>query len=312
MLSRLDPFVNLLRLTAAGFAAATGGADAVVLEPFTRPLGRPTAFARRQARNIQLVLMEEAHLGKVADPAGGAWYMEARTDALARAAWTVFQDIERDGGPVAALERGGFADRVAEVRAARAADVARRKLGLVGTSEFPDLEEAAVATEAVDAAAFARTVDVRLPGPDGRAAPLSPTRLSEPFEVLRDRALQQEPAPKAFLATLGTASDYAGRTTFARNLFAAGGIAAVLEPAKNYDPSLAPLAVLCSSDERYAEEAVEAVRSLKQAGARAVWLAGRPGALEAELKAAGVDDYIYAGGDVVATLTRALELEDRR
>ena len=85
--------MNLLRLTAAGFAAAVGGADALVLEPFTQPLGRPTPFARRQARNAQLVLMEESGLVRVADPAGGAWFLEAQTDQLARAAWALFQQI---------------------------------------------------------------------------------------------------------------------------------------------------------------------------------------------------------------------------
>jgi methylmalonyl-CoA mutase len=312
MLSKLDPWVNLLRLTAAGFAAATGGADAVLLEAFTRPLGRPTPFARRQARNTQLVLMEEAHLGEVADPAGGAWFLETRTDDLARAGWAVFQAIEGEGGIVAALEGGAFAGRVAEVCKARLADVAKRKAGLVGASEFPHLDEAAVATEAVDVSDLVQVTDVRLPGPDGRCQALRPMRLSEPFEALRDRALSLSPAPRVFLATLGTASDFTARATFARNLFAAGGIVAVVDAADRYDPSLAPFAVLCSSDERYEEEAVPAVRLLKDAGAEAVWLAGRPGAYEADLKAAGVDDYIYAGGDAVATLTRALELEDRR
>jgi methylmalonyl-CoA mutase len=312
MLSKLDPWVNLLRLTAAGFAAATGGADAVVLEPFTRPLGHPTPFARRQARNTQLVLMEEAHLGEVADPAGGAWFLETRTDDLARVAWTVFQGIEREGGIVAALESGVLAGRIAEVRKARFTDVMKRKAGLVGASEFPHLDEAAVATEAVDLSDLTGSADVRLPGPDGRCEALTPVRLSEPFEALRERALQLSASPKVFLATLGTASDFTARATFARNLFAAGGIAAVVDAADRYDPSIAPFVVLCSSDERYAEEAVPAVRLLKQTGAKAVWVAGRPGEHEAELKAAGVDDYIYAGGDAVATLSRALELEDRR
>ena len=98
MLSKLDPWVNLLRLTAAGFGAAVGGADAIVLEPFTQPLGRPTPFARRQARNAQLVLMEECGLARVEDPAGGAWFLEAQTDQLARAAWALLQRIEAGGG----------------------------------------------------------------------------------------------------------------------------------------------------------------------------------------------------------------------
>ncbi|WP_370545493.1 methylmalonyl-CoA mutase subunit beta [Caulobacter sp. 17J80-11] len=306
MLSKLDPWVNLLRLTAAGFGAGVGGADAAVLEPFTRPLGRATEFARRQARNTQLVLMEEAALGRVADPAGGAWFLERLTDDLARAGWAVFQAIERQGGVVAALENGFVAEEIAKVRAAREADVAKRKTGLIGTSEFPNLGEASVASEEVDPAAFAKAADVRLPGPDGRCPALAPVRLSEPFEALRERALQLEPKPQVFIATLGGASDYTARLGFSRNLFAAGGIAAVVGAPDAYDAATAPIAVIASSDERYAAEAGAAAAELQHRGAKRVFLAGRPGDLEAELKSAGVDDFLFAGGDITAVLDAAL------
>jgi methylmalonyl-CoA mutase len=307
MLSRLDPWVNLLRLTAAGFAAGVGGADTVILEPFTTPLGRPSELARRQARNTQLVLMEEAHLGRVADPAGGSWFLERATDDLARAGWAFFQAIEAAGGLIAALESGMVAEAVGAVREQRAADIARRKAGLVGVSEFADLDEAAVAVEAVDAEAFARPVDLRLPGPDGRCAPLAPVRLSEPFEALRQRARALSPAPRAFLATLGSASEFTARAGFARNLLGAGGIAAVADEASAYDGS-APVAVLCSSDERYAAEAAPAARALKAAGARRVLLAGRAGEDEAALRSAGVDGFVHAGMDVLAALDQLLAL----
>jgi methylmalonyl-CoA mutase len=175
MLSKVDPWSNLLRLTAAGFAAGAGGADAVVLEPFTAPLGQPDAFARRQARNIQLVLMQEAHLGRVADPAGGAWYLERLTDALARAGWAVFQEIERRGGLVAALESGVVAEEVARVRAARP------ETPIVGASRFVDPDPRPVALEPVEAAA-SRAAEAREPGEDSRCPPLQPIRFSEPFE----------------------------------------------------------------------------------------------------------------------------------
>jgi methylmalonyl-CoA mutase len=305
MLSRADPWVNLLRLTAAGFAAGVGGADAVILEPFTRPLGRPTAFARRQARNAQLVLMEEAHIGRVADPAGGSWYLERLTDDLARAGWAVFREIEQRGGPIAALESGFIAERVGEVRLRREADVAKRKLGLVGVSEFPNLGEPAVATDPVDPEPFARALDLRLPGPDGHCPPLRASRLSEPFERLRARATAIEPAPRAWLATLGSVSDYAARAGFAQALLATGGIASDAGAAADA-PVQTRLAVICSSDERYAEGAVEAARALKAKGASQVWLAGRPGELEAELTTAGVDGFLSAGMDAVEALERML------
>ncbi len=309
MLTRRDTWVNLLRLTSAGFGAAAGGADAVVLAPFTDAIGLPSALARRQARNTQLVLMEESQLGRVADPAGGSWYLESLTDALARAGWAAFRAIEQAGGAVAALAGGHVAAEAAKARVAREAAIAKRKDGIVGVSEVPNLGEAPVEVETVDPAAFAKTVDARLPGPDARCPPLTPTRLAEPFERLRDRAEAMSPAPAIYLATLGGPSDYTGRVGFAQNLFAAGGVRPEAGPAADYRPSHAPLAVICSSDERYAAEGVAAAAALKASGVRRLYLAGRPGELEAELRRAGVDEFVFAGADVLDILARALEGE---
>ena len=177
MLSKLDPWSNLLRLSAAGFAGGVGGADAVALDPFTAPLGAPTAFARRQARNIQLVLMQEASLGRVADPAGGAWYLEQLTDDLARAGWAFFQAIEQQGGLIAALESGFVADAVARTRAERPA------VPIVGASQFRAADQAPVATDPLDPRPEPRSVEVRQPGDDSRCPPLAPIRFSAPFEA---------------------------------------------------------------------------------------------------------------------------------
>jgi methylmalonyl-CoA mutase len=302
MLARLDPWTNLLRLTAAGFAGAVGGADAVVLGTFTDALGEPTAFARRQARNTQLVLMEEAHLGRVSDPASGSGLIEALTDDLARAAWCVFQAIEAQGGAAAALESGWLGGEVARARAARQADIARRKVGLIGVSEFPDLASAEVKTDLIDRAAFSAPPLPSPPGPDSTCPPLEPVRWAEPFERLRERAGAS--APRAGLAVLGPAAEHAARAGFARALLAAGGIASAdLAPGET-----APLAILCGADERYAAEAESAARALKAAGAREVWLAGRPGEHEAAWRAAGVDRFVYAGGDAVEALETALDV----
>jgi methylmalonyl-CoA mutase len=307
MLSKLDPWTNLLRLSGAAFAGAAGGADAVVLEPFTRPLGRPTDFARRQARNIQLVLMEEAGLGRVADPAGGAWGVEHMTRDLARAGWACFQVTEANGGLDADLESGRLAEAIATVRAQRERDAARRKIGMVGVSQFADLNEAAVATDPVDPAPFARTLDVGLPGPAGRCPPLTPMRLAEPFERLRARARAMALPPQAYLATLGPAAEHGARATFVSGLLAAGGIASVTGEVGDYDPKASPLAVICSSDPRYAEEAAGAARALKGKGCKRLYIAGAPGELEGALKAAGVDGFLTAGSDAVAALDEALE-----
>jgi len=146
MLSARDPWPNMLRLTAAGFAGAVGGADAVVLDSFTRAAGLPDDFARRQARNTQLILMEESNLGRVDDPASGSWYLDARTRELAEAAWAECQVYEAEGGVIACLEGG-----VIQPRIARARDMAEKAYRdgaaqIVGVTKFvdPDVRPAPV------------------------------------------------------------------------------------------------------------------------------------------------------------------------
>jgi methylmalonyl-CoA mutase len=178
MLTRADPWTNMIRLTAAAFAGAAGGADAVVLGAFTDALGAPTTFARRQSRNIQLVLAEEAHVGRVIDPAGGSGYVETLTDEIARAAWSRFQAIEAAGGVVRALESGQIADLAAQSRAELAARLGRREVKVLGVTDFPI--EGGVAPElAADASGAAETPSPRLPGPDSRCPPLVPARLED-------------------------------------------------------------------------------------------------------------------------------------
>ncbi|MDB5475991.1 MAG: mutA [Phenylobacterium sp.] len=178
MLTAQDPWTNMIRLTAAGFAAAVGGADAVVLGHFTDALGLPTAFARRQSRNTQLVLMEEAHVGRVADPAAGSGYVEALTDEIARAAWAEFQVIEAEGGIIAALTSGHISRQV------ETAVAARPEPKIVGVTAFPPTKQAAVEV----ARATPKPVEApspRLPGPDGSCPPLTPMRIAEAYEAAR-------------------------------------------------------------------------------------------------------------------------------
>ncbi len=214
MITRCDPFVNMLRATAAVFAAGVGGADHVTVLPFTLAIGLPDAFARRMARNVQTVLAREAFIGAVADAAAGSGYVEAMTDAIAARAWALFQEIERGGGLVQALESGTVKAMLAETAAARAKDVARRKEAITGVSEFPNLSEAPVAT--LDA-----------PRRAVHAGGLPQLRVAEPFEALRERAdALGESRPRVFMANLGRIADFTARATFLQNLLAAGGVAA--------------------------------------------------------------------------------------
>ncbi len=141
MMTKRDPYVNMLRTTIAVTAAGVGGADSITVLPHTAALGLPDAFARRVARNTQLILLEESNLAKVADPAAGSGAIEDLTGKLCAAAWAQFQEIEKAGGAWAALERGLVQKNVAAVRAERQKAAARRKDALTGTSDFPNLHE---------------------------------------------------------------------------------------------------------------------------------------------------------------------------
>jgi methylmalonyl-CoA mutase len=183
MLAKLDPWVNLLRLASAGFGAALGGADVIQLDAFTQPLGHPSALARRQARNIQLVLMEESELGRVADPAAGSWFLERLTDQIARAAWTQFQTIEGEGGALAALRSGRLAAEVADAREQLAADIAAGKPPLIGVTKYLNADASAVEVETVDPAPFAKPYPEGFAPPAEAFTPFRPWRAAEPFEV---------------------------------------------------------------------------------------------------------------------------------
>src|SRR5262249_53246329 len=179
MMSTRDPYVNMLRTRIAVPAAGLGGANAVSALPFTIALGLPDAFARRVARNMQLVLLEESNLYRVTDPAAGAGGIEAMTTDLAKAAWTLFQEIEAGGGAATAIEQGFLQKKVASTRAERLKAIARRKDALTGVSDYPHLGELPV-----------RVLDVpRVSVPPMPAAmtfeSLPSMRLAEPFETLR-------------------------------------------------------------------------------------------------------------------------------
>jgi methylmalonyl-CoA mutase len=313
MMTRRDPYVNMLRATIAAFSAGLGGADAVAVLAFTAALGLPDRFARRIARNTQLLLLEEANLARVADPAAGSGAIEDLTDKLCRAAWALFQEIEAAGGAPAALERGLIQDRIGKVRAERENAIAHRKEALTGTSDYPLLTEAPVEVLA------AAPVPIPPPAAAFRYPPLAAMRLAEPFEKLRDASdamlARNGARPKIFLANLGPLAEFGARATFSKNFFEAGGIEAVSNDGfasleamiAAFKSSGARLACLCSSDAGYEREAASAARALKGAGARHIYLAGRPKDAEA-LKAAGVGTFVHAGCDALATLSTAHDI----
>jgi methylmalonyl-CoA mutase len=162
MMSKRDPWVNILRTTVGCFAAAVGGADSITVRPFDAALGLPDELGRRIARNTHIVLAEESNLGKVIDAGGGSWYVESRTDELAKVAWAEFQAIEKAGGIVAVLKDGSFAKKIATAYAQRDGAIAKRRDPVTGVSEFPNVLEVPIEREAPDLAGLARDAAQRL------------------------------------------------------------------------------------------------------------------------------------------------------
>lgn len=336
MYGRRDPWVNILRGTVACFAAAMGGADSITVLPFDHGLGLPSRLARRLARNTQLILQEESNLGRVLDPAGGAWFVETLTEELAQRAWALFRELEAAGGMLAACRAGMPQGWAAESWAARARDIATRREPLTGISEFPDLHELPVEPETWDAAGLLADAGARLASaeaagsfdellaaaragkvvalraPPSGLAPLPSHRLGEAFEALRDRSdaarARDGQRPRVFLANLGPLAQHTVRATFAKNLLEAGGIETVWsEPltdperaAELWRQSGTRVAALCSSDEVYAELAAPVAQALAAAGCEQVLLMGKPAPA---LQAAGVGLFVHVGRDMVEILT---------
>lgn len=304
MTSASDPYTNLIRNACAGFAASVGGADSVEVRPFTHAMGGSTKFARRLSRNLQILLMEESHVGRTADPAGGGYLHETLAARLAAAVWTRFQAIEADGGAHAVLSSGTFAQDVTAMSAKRTRRYATGADSLIGVTAYPELDARTVETGMAHAPASKADAagNDPLPWPN-----LAPVRFAAPFEALRDAADAQGARPTAFLATLGLRAAFSARAGFATNRLAVAGIAA--QPTEAFDTMEAcadafkrsgtRLAVICGTDAAYEADAAALAQALKTAGASAVWLAGKP------MEIAGIDHFINLRSDALDDGARA-------
>ncbi|CAM3443135.1 methylmalonyl-CoA mutase family protein [Tsukamurella hominis] len=289
-----DPWVNLLRTTVAAFGAGLGGADYVTTLDYDEALpggveGYSPAFARRIARNTQLLLLEESNLGRVVDPGAGSWHVESLTDGLARAAWGVFQSVEAAGGFARGAAEETVATQLGESADRRDAAVARRARKLTGVNEFPNLAEPPIAPSAATNGPVVRSY-------------------AAPFESLRARSdaflREHGVRPRIRMVTIGTVAQYNGRSTFLTNLLASGGIETVLDAADQAAGAAtldgspgARIAALAGSDAGYAEEGEALARALREEGAL-VLLAGAPGTVDDGL----IDIYLHAKIDAAAAL----------
>jgi methylmalonyl-CoA mutase len=283
--SLCDPYTNVLRVTTEAMSAAIGGCETLTVEAF--------GFDEHLALGVQRVLSEEAHLNAVADPAGGSYYIEALTDALAREAWKLFQRIEAGGGYGHALTAGWLHEEIAKTRAAREKVVSSRRRALVGVNNYPDLNGKALEAE---------------PASLGDTGAFPQFRLAEPFEKIRERTARHVRetgrTTKVLLLKRGDVKMRTARANFALNFLGCGGFEIIESDTEAYARRDADLIVLCSSDPEYLALAEEVCPSTQVP----VILAGNPKDQIDALKAVGVQGFIHIASDAVESLTY---LQDR-
>lgn len=298
-----DAHVNLLRSQTETMSAALAGVDSITTVPFDVPYKKPDAFSERIARNQQFLLKEESHLDKVVDPAGGSYYVETLTVSLAKEAWKLFLDVEEKGGFLACINDNSIQDAVNATAEKRHVDVARRKEILLGTNQYPNINETAaqkIETTGCSCGCHHGEGESENKG-------LSSKRAASDFEALRLATEASSHRPKVFMLTIGNLAMRLARAQFSTNFFGCAGyeiidnlgfdtveegVDAALE--KNAD-----VIVLCSSDDEYAALAPEAYKYLD--GRAMFVVAGAPACMD-DLKAVGINDFIHVRCNVLETL----------
>ncbi len=298
-----DPLVNMLRLTTEAMSAILGGCDSLLVKPYDSWYREPGDFSERIARNIQIILKEEAYFDRVVDPSAGSYYIESLTASLYESAWQLFLKVNEKGGYIKAFTEGSIQEDVGKTVARRLEMIASRREVLLGTNQYPDLPETILGQVDPDIA-FRKAAENK----KRLAEPLSRGRAAEDFEKLR-LAAEKNPGgrPKAFMLTYGSPAMRLARSQFSCNFFACAGYAVIDNPGfstipEGVDAALqakADIIVVCSSDEEYARIAPE-IAAL--AGSKAiVVVAGAPASME-ELKQKGITEFIHLRSNILETL----------
>ena len=292
-----DPYVNMLRGTTEAMSAAIGGVYSMEVTPFDRAFEAPTEFAKRIARNVELLLKHESHFDQVVDPAGGSYYVENLTQSIAAEAWKLFLEIEQKGGYTAAYKAGYIKERIEASAAAKDKAIATRRQILLGANQYPNFTE--VADKAITAEAVTR--------PTAEGNTLAPYRGAMAFEAMRLHVDRSGKQPKAFMLTCGSLAMARARAQFSCNFFACAGIRvqdntffkSVEEGVKAALESKAEIVVVCASDDDYAEVAPKVKELL---GGKAILVVAGAPACTPELEAQGITNFINVKSNVLETL----------
>lgn len=300
-----DAYVNLLRSQTECMSAALAGVDSITVTPFDTPYKTPDEFSERIARNQQFLLKEESHLDKVMDPAGGSYYVETLTVAIAEQAWKVFLGVEEEGGFLAQINNGAIQKVIRETSEKRHTDVARRKEILLGTNQFPNINEMAADKIVNDGACGCGCGHSHGEENNGEGLPVA--RAASDFEALRLATEAASNRPKVFMLTIGNLAMRLARAQFSTNFFGCAGYEIIDNLGfdtvqQGVDAALekgADVVVLCSSDDEYAELAPEAFKYLD--GRAEFVVAGAPACME-DLKAVGIKDFVHVRCNVLDVL----------
>ena len=302
----LDANVNMLRTQTEAMSATLGGVNSLTVLPYDSTYKKGDEFSERIARNQQLLLKEESHFDKVADPAAGSYYIETLTNNIAAQAWKLFLEIEDNGGFFAAIKAGSVQKAVKETATKRLKAVSSRREVLLGTNQFPNFNEAAAAKVEFKNEAGC--------GCDHTGVEkLVAVRAAEEFEALRFATEAAAKRPKAFMLTIGSLAMRLARAQFSCNFFACAGyevvdnlgFKTVEEGVAAAQAAGADIIVLCSSDDEYAELAPAAYKAID--GKQLFVVAGAPACTD-DLKAIGIEHFINVKTNVLETLKQFNQL----
>ncbi|MDR0971320.1 MAG: methylmalonyl-CoA mutase family protein [Bacteroidales bacterium] len=296
-----DPYVNMLRTTTETMSSAIAGADSISVYPFDCAFKESDDFSRRIASNQQILLKEETYLDKVVDPSSGSYYIENLTNSICEAAWNIFKEIEEKGGFLSAIKEGFIQDEIEKTSSKRSNDAAMRKTSILGTNQYPNLNEKM--SEKIS------SVCEGVENKKDNIRTLSTKRLSQDFETLRLNVEKADKKPKVFLLTYGNLAMRKARSGFATNFFGIAGydiidnigFSSIEEGANKALESKSDIIVLCSSDDEY-KELVQGVMPLLKDKVKHIVVAGYPESEVENFKQQGITDFIHVRTNALESL----------
>ncbi|WP_439881542.1 methylmalonyl-CoA mutase family protein [Pontibacter sp. MBLB2868] len=287
----LDPYVNMLRTTTEAMAAVLSGCDSLTVLPFDNTFRPSEEFSERIARNVSIILKEEAYLDKAIDPAAGSYYLESLTNELAQKAWDLFKELENSGGFEAAYKSGYILGSITEVSRKKFRNIATGRDVLVGTNKYPNPKEQ------IDF-----NPEELIQSPD-----FDTTRAAYPTEVMRmatelhQRKLKRR--PKAIIAVVGEAVQRHVNATFAQEFFSCAGFdtevlqfKSVEEASDNISNTSAEVVVVSSSENAFVQEFGPRLRN--HHAQPTIILANNPEHMKEEMMANGYDEFIFEDCDM--------------